>query len=67
MFVGKVLIVRLIAGQIKRISSHKMNYYPEPDIYNRSKIKVHLDLSSYVTKSEVKKHWCGYIRLCSKG
>ena len=32
-----------------------MRYYLEPDIYNRNKIKVELNLSSYATKSEVRK------------
>ena len=30
-----------------------MNYYPEPDIYIRDKVKVMLDLSNYATKKEL--------------
>ena len=32
-----------------------MCFYPEPNSYSRSRIKVKLDLSNYATKSEVKK------------
>ena len=38
----KVIIVRLLTRQIKRISLHKMSYCLEPDIYNRSKLKFEL-------------------------
>ena len=41
---GKVMIIHLIAGQIKNISLYKMSYYPEPDSHSRNKIKVELDL-----------------------
>ena len=29
-----------------------MNYYPEPDIHVRNKVKVILDLSNYATKKK---------------
>ena len=31
-----------------------MSYFPEPYSHNKSKIKVKLDLSNYVTKSNLK-------------
>ena len=33
-----------------------MNYYPEPDIHVRNKVKVILDLSNYATKKKKKEH-----------
>ena len=39
---GKVIIIRLKAGQIKKISS-----------YSRDKIKVELDFSNHATKSNL--------------
>ena len=48
------MIIRLIAGLIKKISFHKTSYYPKPDTYVRNKIKVELDLSNYAIKSDVK-------------
>ena len=50
---GKVTIVLLIVGLIKRCCYIKMSYYP-PCSYSKNKIKVELDLSNYVTKSELK-------------
>ena len=50
-----IIIIRLIAIQVKNISFYKMNHYTEPDSQGRNKIKVQLDLSNYATKSEVKK------------
>ena len=32
-----------------------MSYYPKPDCFGRNKIKLELDLSKYVTKSDEKK------------
>ena len=37
MYGGKVMIVRLIAVKIKKIPLQKMNYYLEPDNYERKK------------------------------
>ena len=51
---GNVLIIHLIAGQIKKIL-YKMSYYPKPDSCGRRKIKVELDFSNCATKSDVKK------------
>ena len=31
-----------------------MSHYPEPDIHDRNKIKVELDLSNYATKADFK-------------
>ena len=50
---GKVIIIRLKAGQIKKISSYKMSYYPDPNNYSRDKIKVELDFSNHATKSNL--------------
>ena len=44
----KVMITCLIAGQIKNIPLHELNYGTEPDSL---KIIVELDLSNYSTKS----------------
>ena len=30
-----------------------MSYHPEPDSYNRNKVKVELDLSNYATKKKI--------------
>ena len=51
---GKVKIVILTAGLIKKISLYKMSYFPELCTLNKNKIKVELDLSNYVTKSDLK-------------
>ena len=48
-----VIIIYLIAGLTKNISQ-KIGFYPEPDSYSRSKIKVELDLFNYTTKSDLK-------------
>ena len=50
---GRVVIVRLMAGLIKKISLYKMSFYPEPDSYSRNKTKGDLDLFNYGTKSNV--------------
>ena len=36
------------------ISTHNINYFPEPYKYNLIKMKVELDLSSYEAKSDLK-------------
>ena len=48
---GKVMIIRLIAGLIKKISLYKVSYYQEPDSHGRNKIKGQLDFSNYATKT----------------
>ena len=49
------MLIRLIAGLIKTISLYKINFYPEPGSYSRSKIKDELDLSNCTAKFEVKR------------
>ena len=47
---GKVMIVRLIVGLIKKILLYKMSFFLEPCSRNKNKVKVELDLSNYATK-----------------
>ena len=49
------MIIFLIAGQIKKISLHKISHYLETYDHNKNKIKVELHLSNYATKLQVKK------------
>ena len=51
---GKVMIIRLIIGLIKKISLYKMSCFPEPYNCTKNKIKIKLDLSNYATKSDLK-------------
>ena len=51
---GKVMIICLTVGSIKRISLYKMIYYPEPGSHSKKKIKNELDLSNYATKFDLK-------------
>ena len=51
---GKVMIVLLIVGLIKKMSLYKMSHYPEPDSHDRNKIKVELYLSNYAAKANFK-------------
>ena len=59
---GKVMVIHLIAGQIKRIqcdfigcNSIKMSkYYPKPYKTFGRNINVKVDLSNYVTKADIK-------------
>ena len=44
--------IRLITGLIKKISLHKMSYYPKPNSPSKNKIKVELALSSYAKKKK---------------
>lgn len=49
MFRGKVIIIPLIDGKLKKIVLFKIkSYYPEPDSHSRNKINVELDLSNYM-------------------
>ena len=50
---GKVTIIHLIVGLIKKIYN-KIRYYPEPYSRSTSQIKVELDVSNYGTKSNLK-------------
>ena len=51
---GKVIIIRLIAGETKKISLYKISNFPEPDSYDESTIKFELGLSNYATKPDIK-------------
>ena len=54
MSLGKVLIIYLIDGKIKKKKLlYQMSYFPESDSHNRSKIKVELDLFNYTKKSNL--------------
>ena len=52
---GKVMIIHLTVGLIKKISLYKVSYFLESYSHNKSKIRVELDLSSYATKSDLQK------------
>ena len=52
---GKVMIIHLIVGLIKKISLYKMSYFPEPHTLSKNEIKVELDLSTYSRKSDKKR------------
>ena len=51
---GKAMIIVLTAGLIKQISLYKMSYFPDPYTRSKSKTKVELDLSKYVTNSNLR-------------
>ena len=51
---GKVMIILLTVGLMKKISLHRMSYFPDPYTHSKNKIKVELDLSNYPTKSHLK-------------
>ena len=50
MSIGKVMIIHLIVGLIKKILLYKMSYFPEP----HKKIEVQSDFFNYTTKSDLK-------------
>ena len=50
---GKVIIIHLMVG-LKKILLHKMSYFREPFTNRKNKIKVGLNLSGYVIKSDLK-------------
>ena len=52
---GQLLIIILISGLVKITLLDKMRYYPELDNSVRNKLKINLDLSNYVTKSDKEK------------
>ena len=62
---GKVMIIHLIVGLIKKVLLIKMGYFPEPYPFIRNKIKVELDLSNYATKSDTT--GVGTSKLAKKG
>ena len=49
---GKIMIITLIVGLIKKILLYKISYFPAR--YSKSKIKIDLDLSNYATKCALK-------------
>ena len=49
----KVIIIHLMVG-LKKILLHKMSYFREPFTNRKNKIKVGLNLSGYVIKSDLK-------------
>ena len=54
MSIGKVIVIHLIAGQIKKRHYYiKGSYYTE--LSKSNKVKVELDLPNYATKYGVKK------------
>ena len=54
MLSAKVMIIHLIVGLMKKISLCKMSYFPEPSTCSENKVKVEIELSNYVTKSDFK-------------
>ena len=62
---GKVSIIHLIVGLIKKMLLFKMSYFAEPYDHSKNEIKVDLNLFNYATKSDLKKHnRCYYIKIC---
>ena len=51
---GKGVIIHLRVGLIKKVLLYKMSHFPEPNHHNKNEIKVELELSNYVTKSDLK-------------
>ena len=51
---GKVIIILLIAGLIKRTFYKKSQYFPKPYRSFDGNVKVELDLSSYAIKFDFK-------------
>ena len=49
------MVIHLIAGLIKNISTHKSSYYLQPKNHIWNKIKVELNLSNYAKKKKKKK------------
>ena len=54
MLKGKVLIIHLIFGLIKKML-YKMSYIPEPYIRGKNNIKVELNFSSYAINLTLKR------------
>ena len=50
MWNGKVMIIHLIVGLMKKILLYKMSYFPESALTNKIKIKFDLDLSNYAAR-----------------
>ena len=51
---GKVMIIHLIVGLIKKILLYKLSYFPDPYTHSKNEIKVEVDFSNFATKSDVK-------------
>ena len=51
---GKVIIIYLIAGLIKKILHKMSQYFPKPYNHFGGNVKAELDLSNYATKTDVK-------------
>ena len=56
---GKVMIVILTVGLIRKTSLYKMSYFPEQHTRSKNKIKFKLDFSNYTTKSDYTKFKVG--------
>ena len=51
-----VMIICLIAWQMRKISLFKMcQYFPKPQKHSNEKMKIELDLSNYATKTGLKR------------
>ena len=48
------MVIHLIVGLLKNVFLCKMRYFAEPYTCSKSKVKVILNLSNYVTKSDLK-------------
>ena len=51
---GKVMMIYLSVGLIKKILLYKMSYFPEPYTCSKIEVEVEFNLSNYATKSDVK-------------
>ena len=55
MLSGKVMVIHLTVGSIKKMLLYKMSqYFPRPHDPSGGNIKVELDLSCYATKADLK-------------
>ena len=50
---GKIMIIHLIVGLMKKILLYKMSYFLEPYTDSKNKGNVELDLSNNATKSDL--------------
>ena len=66
MLKGKVLIIHLIFGLIKKML-YKMSYIPEPYIQGKNNIKVELNFSSYAINLTLKRQQGLVNQICLKG
>ena len=51
---GKVMMISLSVGLIKKILLYKMSYFPESYTCSKIEVEVEFNLSNYATKSDVK-------------